>query len=152
VGASVSTNGTEAFRWTSAGGMVGLGDLAGGTFSSAAFAVSGNGALIVGSGTSAAGQRATVWHTATGMQDLNTVLTGYGVNMRGWQALTTAYGISSTAIAVIVGEGVNADGFTQGFVATLPVGHPTPATASDAVAILLNNGSATFAAPTLITV
>jgi uncharacterized membrane protein len=49
VGSSHSANGTEAFRWTEAGGMIGLGDLPGGTFLSAAYAVSADGSVIVGS-------------------------------------------------------------------------------------------------------
>jgi probable HAF family extracellular repeat protein len=55
VGYSVSPNsteffGTEAFRWTSSTGMVGLGDLAGGPLQSRALDVSRDGASILGSG------------------------------------------------------------------------------------------------------
>jgi hypothetical protein len=47
--------GGQAFRWTAAGGMQGLGDLPGGAFSSGAGGVSGDGSVIVGTGASAAG-------------------------------------------------------------------------------------------------
>jgi probable HAF family extracellular repeat protein len=42
--------GEEAFLWTAETGMVGLGDLPGGSFSSEAVDISGNGAVIVGRG------------------------------------------------------------------------------------------------------
>ena len=48
VGYSYSANGPEAFRWTQAGGMVGLGDLAGGIFFSLARGVSADGTVVVG--------------------------------------------------------------------------------------------------------
>ena len=46
-----AVNGTEAFRWTEGSGMVGLGDLAGGSFYSVANAVNADGSVVVG-----------VWH------------------------------------------------------------------------------------------
>lgn len=52
VGNSFSANGIEAFRWTRATGAVGLGDLPGGLFLSSANAVSANGDVIFGFGTS----------------------------------------------------------------------------------------------------
>ena len=39
---------TEAFRWTSGGGIVGLGELPGGGFGSVAYAVSADGGVVVG--------------------------------------------------------------------------------------------------------
>jgi probable HAF family extracellular repeat protein len=48
VGVATSASGTEAFRWTQAGGMVGLGDLPGGRFESRADAVSADGSVVVG--------------------------------------------------------------------------------------------------------
>jgi len=49
--ASGSNTVGEAFRWTQGGGMVGLGDLPGGVFSSIAHAASTDGSIIVGNGT-----------------------------------------------------------------------------------------------------
>ena len=46
VGQSSATAGGEAFRWTSGGGMVGLGDLPGGDTASFAFGVSSDGQTI----------------------------------------------------------------------------------------------------------
>jgi probable HAF family extracellular repeat protein len=48
VGVGRSANGTEAFHWTQAGGMVGLGDLPGGDFTSYANGVSDDGLVVVG--------------------------------------------------------------------------------------------------------
>ena len=50
----------EAFRWTTAG-MVGLGDLPGGSFQSAAFAASSDGSVVVGLGYSELGEEAFRW-------------------------------------------------------------------------------------------
>lgn len=49
VGESLSANGTEAFRWTEAIGMMGLGALGGADFVSTAHAVSADGLVVVGS-------------------------------------------------------------------------------------------------------
>jgi probable HAF family extracellular repeat protein len=61
VGGSQSASGSEAFRWTSGGGMVGLGDLAEGSFFSSANGVSADGSVVVGGGSSAAGGEAFRW-------------------------------------------------------------------------------------------
>jgi probable HAF family extracellular repeat protein len=60
-------SGFEAFVWTKAAGMVGLGDLAGGYFDSRASAVSANGEVVVGTGTSGAEGEAFRWTSQTGM-------------------------------------------------------------------------------------
>ena len=53
VGSSRSEFGEEAYVWTMDEGMMGLGDLPGGTFRSVAFAVSGDGKVVVGGSASA---------------------------------------------------------------------------------------------------
>jgi len=70
VGAGTPASGTaEAFRWTASEGMVGLGFLPGGTFSTAT-AISGTGAVIAGwSGSSLGGELAFLW-TAAGIASL----------------------------------------------------------------------------------
>jgi probable HAF family extracellular repeat protein len=74
VGNSSSNNAganNEAFRWTSSG-MAGLGDLPGGIFRSSASAVSNDGNIIVGYGTSSSGQEAFRWASSgmVGLGDL----------------------------------------------------------------------------------
>ncbi len=74
VGFSQQTLGEEAFRWTQADGMVGLGDLRNDPnyISSAAFAASADGSVIVGESISASGsgREAFRWTQADGMVGL----------------------------------------------------------------------------------
>jgi probable HAF family extracellular repeat protein len=62
VGRATSASGSEAFRWTSSGGMVGLGDFIGGAFDSSALGISDNGSVIVGYGTTDGAIRAFYWY------------------------------------------------------------------------------------------
>jgi len=66
VGFDHSASGQEAFRWTSAGGMVGLGDLPSGVFSSRAHGASADGAVVIGIGHSDAGTRRSVGRAQAG--------------------------------------------------------------------------------------
>ncbi len=59
----------EAFRWTPETGMVGLGDLPGGIFSSGANDVSADGSVVVGAGVSITGE-AFRWTAQTGLVPL----------------------------------------------------------------------------------
>jgi probable HAF family extracellular repeat protein len=92
VGYSTSGPGTpgpatfEGFRWTEAGGMVGLGHVSGGGTDSRAYGVSADGAVVVGSSNSAAFR----WTEAGGMVHL-------GNNSR------HAHGVSADG-GVVVGE------------------------------------------------
>ena len=77
VGYGNSNSGTEAFRWTSGGGMVGLGDLPGGSFSSHAFGVSSDGSVVVESSHSVSGgYEAFRWTSAGGMVGLGDLPAG----------------------------------------------------------------------------
>jgi probable HAF family extracellular repeat protein len=62
--------GDEAFLWTQSGGMVGLGDLAGGIFESGARRISTDGSTVVGVGSSASGYEAFRWTQSGGMVGL----------------------------------------------------------------------------------
>ncbi len=93
VGESASGQGPQqAFRWTQAGGMVGLGDLPGGVFRSVASALSGDGAVVVGSSDSAPGTRAFIWDQLHGMRGLKETLLALGWPVQGW-TLTQATGV-----------------------------------------------------------
>jgi probable HAF family extracellular repeat protein len=87
---------TEAFRWTPGTGMVGLGDLPGGSFSSFANGVSADGSAVAGDSSSAAGGQAFRWTAQTGMVGLGDLPGGLFASMSG--------GISADGL-VIVGTG-----------------------------------------------
>ena len=73
VGFGNSASGPEAFRWTQATGMVGLGDLLGGQFRSGVTMptrVSADGSVVVGYSDSALGGEGFRWTQATGMVGL----------------------------------------------------------------------------------
>ncbi len=67
------------FLWTEALGMFNLGNLPGGRSSGAALGVSGDGSRVVGG----SGNRAFVFDRGKGMQALDEILTGMGVDRRG---------------------------------------------------------------------
>lgn len=109
VGGATSAAGTEAFRWTSGGGMVGLGDLEGTdpeeeVFASGASGVSADGSVIVGNSRVGEETVAFIWDPVHGMRDLRDVLVNdYGLDLTGW-TLDEATGISADG-NVIVGNG-----------------------------------------------
>lgn len=84
VGRSESTNGLEAFRWTSAG-MAALGDLPGGPFQSTATGVSGDGQIVVGIGASEADNEVFVWDAARGMRSLASLCSAAGLPVSGYR-------------------------------------------------------------------
>ena len=94
VGASESVNGTEAFRWTESGGMVGLGDLPGGFFQSYANGVSADGSVIVGTSYGDYGSEAFRWTESGGMVGLG--------DLPGSSFYSSANGVSADG-SVIVG-------------------------------------------------
>ncbi len=120
VGMSYSDFGLEAFRWTADGGMIGLGDLPGRPdYNSKANDVSADGSVIVGRGQSLLGYEAFLWDETNGMRNLKEVLTtDFGLDLAGWQ-LTEANAVSADG-RTIVGNGINPDGFEEGWIAVVP--------------------------------
>jgi probable HAF family extracellular repeat protein len=108
VGHSSSANGPQAFRWTAATGLQGLGDFPGAIFESKALGVSGDGALIVGYGFAPEGYRAFIWDEIHGMRKVHDLLLGYGADLTGW-TLTDAVAISDDGLT-IVGNGLHGSG------------------------------------------
>lgn len=118
----------EAFRWTSTGGMMGLGDLPGGTNYSWARGVSADGTIVVGHGNSASGQEAFRWTSSTGMVGLGdfeggkfesranavsadgSVIVGYGYSAQGQQAFIYTAENGMTSIGAGYANAVSADG------------------------------------------
>ncbi len=122
--------GAEAFRWTEETGLIGLGDLPGGIFSSRAIAVSGDGSVIVGQGNGASGEEPFIWDSLNGMRSLIQVLTNeFGLDLTGWSSLTVA-DLSADG-STVVGLGINPEGNLEGWIANLEseatqVPEPTP--------------------------
>jgi probable HAF family extracellular repeat protein len=83
VGESNSPQGLQAFRWRPGEGMIGLGDIPGGAFSSIAYACSGDGSVVVGASEDAtSGEEGTPfrWTQQSGMVRLGSLggPTSYG--------------------------------------------------------------------------
>jgi len=85
----------EAFRWTQCDGMVGLGDLSGDGFFSAATGVSSDGLVVVGNSESASGREAFRWAHDTGMVGLG--------DLPGGSFFSYAHDVSGDG-SVVVGE------------------------------------------------
>lgn len=112
----------EAFRWTAATGMVGLGALnAEGYRNSQAFDVTADGKTVVGESTSLTSlslREAFIWDEAGGMRSLKEELENvYGLDLEGWQ-LDVATGISDDG-SVIVGRGLSPTFIPEAWVARI---------------------------------
>jgi uncharacterized membrane protein len=121
-GVVINTNGTQydqAFLWSHATGTsVALPDLPGPLRSCAAFDLSDDASKIVGWGSAFTGRTAAIW--IQGMpQTVASYLTANGVTgLTGWR-LTSATAITPDGLT-IAGEGINPQGRTEGWVATIP--------------------------------
>jgi probable HAF family extracellular repeat protein len=110
VGRGTSASGSDAFRWTSDGGMVGLGPS-----TSWALGVSGDGSVIVGN----ASGRAFIWDATHGVRTLSDVLVNdYGLDLTGWTLLREAVDISADG-TIIIGDGIHA-GNQEAWIAVVP--------------------------------
>jgi probable HAF family extracellular repeat protein len=104
VGYGTSSSGTyEAFRWTEAGGMVGLGDE---LFFSEANGASADGSVVVGTSSSSSAPAAFRWTEVGGMVGLG--------DLPGGGFFSTAYGISADG-TVVVGRGSSSSGTGEAF-------------------------------------
>jgi probable HAF family extracellular repeat protein len=106
----------EAFLWTQAGGMVGLGWLPQQN-QSIAHGVSGDGSVIVGE-SRGSNYKAFIWDQTHGMRELRQVLIDLGLNLNGWQ-LIQANGVSADGLT-IVGYGYDPAGRSEAWVARIP--------------------------------
>jgi probable HAF family extracellular repeat protein len=116
VGRSTSELGTEAFRWTAALGMVGLGLLPTGDFS-LANDVSANGSVVVGKASRNFLDDAFVWTKVDGLRSIAELLVGAGVDLSGWQ-LDDATAVSANGL-IVVGTGINPAGAFEAWRADL---------------------------------
>ncbi|MHB8949158.1 MAG: autotransporter domain-containing protein [Rhodoferax sp.] len=104
----------EAFRWTSGGGMVGLGFLGTGVESMAS-AASADGSVVVGYSYDGSAHEAFRWTQTTGMQSVTDWLAGANVGIGQWQ-LHHASGINGNG-NVVVGNGTDPSGNRQAWLA-----------------------------------
>jgi len=114
------SNQTEAFRWKASTGMVGLGFLPGDNFS-LAMAVNSDGSVVVGAGAVGTSSlfRAFRWTADTGMQSIYGMLAANGVKFSMWPDMV-ATGVSADG-TVIVGNGRDAAGNYEGWIARIPI-------------------------------
>jgi probable HAF family extracellular repeat protein len=139
VGSATSESFLEAFRWSESTGMIGLGVLYPDGIHSDAFAVSGDGSVVVGSllhgpldtPNTDVQQVAFVWDLVHGMRNLQQALIdnfGLGDQLANW-TLQQANGISSDGRS-IVGYGINPEGNTEAWLVRLvrPLTAPEPST------------------------
>ena len=97
--------GTEVqmFRWTASTGMISLGDLPGGLNYSQALAVSGDGSIVVGTGSGATDYPAVIWDAENGLRRVSDVLIASGAGAASGYYLQSATAISTDG-RVIVGS------------------------------------------------
>jgi uncharacterized membrane protein len=123
VGRSRQSSGDVAVLWDQ--GVPALLGVLPGDLTSIAQDASGDGQVVVGDSRDSEGFRqAFIWDQGNGMRALLDVLIDQGENMTGW-TLREAKSISDDG-TVIVGMGVNPDGRSRGWVATIPEPTPTP--------------------------
>src|SRR5262249_45212786 len=126
---TASPNVTHAFRWTQLSGMTDLG-MPPGTTGTVGLGISGDGGAVVGYASVPSALVATYWSNSTGMVVLRDLwVKSYGLDLRGW-CLTRAYGISADG-RVIVGEGTNPAGSSEGWIARLGAPLDSPACDGD---------------------
>ena len=95
----------------------------GGSETSNAFDVSADGSRVVGTQSLGGGDNvAFVWSAAGGIEAMPAFLESFGLNVDGWQ-LTEGLGVSDDG-RTVVGNGVNPDGYREGWVAVIP--QPSP--------------------------
>jgi probable HAF family extracellular repeat protein len=108
----------HAFRWTESAGMTSLGE-GNGVTSSHARTVSGNGALVGGCGSTAAGDVAVLWDAGHGMRILTDMLSSdHGTVVAGWTL--SCISAMSTDGRVLAGYGINPQGRMEGWIVRLP--------------------------------
>lgn len=112
VGLGTHSGVREALRWTAAEGMVGLGDLDGGSFDSNAIDISDDGSTIVGRGNSTLGDEAFRWTAASGMVGLG--------DLPGGSFESSAQGVSADG-STVVGYSVATSG-DEAFIWTKELG------------------------------
>ncbi|MEN8128075.1 MAG: hypothetical protein ABFR90_09765, partial [Planctomycetota bacterium] len=127
VGSYFTGNQSIPFCWkTTDSGIFGFGfgEIPGHTTKhSTAYAASADGSIIMGGNNAGIGNyqddEAFVWDSINGIRNLQDVLEGEcGLDLSGW-TLTAARDVSADGLT-IAGIGINPDGYTEAWIATLP--------------------------------
>ena len=114
VGRARGASGNEPFRWTQSEGMISLAN-----FSAIPREVSADGSIIVGEMFIVGeGNLAFIWTPNGGVVPLADLLIGQGDDLSHWTRLTDSSGISNDG-RTIVGNGININGDSEAFLATL---------------------------------
>jgi probable HAF family extracellular repeat protein len=117
VGIGDSSEGVRAFRWTAQGGMTSLG-IVPGALQSTAQCTNEDGSVVGGSCPLSSNVTiASLWTQATGMVDVNTLLSSAGANLTGWRLVEVrgANGVGS----IIAGAAVH-NGRQEAWISGLP--------------------------------
>ncbi|MCA9292218.1 MAG: hypothetical protein KDA20_00210 [Phycisphaerales bacterium] len=112
---------TEAFLWSEATGVIGLGVTGGNGLDSEARGVSDDGSVVIGRADIAQypGGAAFLWTQATGFRLVEDFLSDdLGLDMTGWH-LTDGFAVSADGMT-LVGTGFNPSGHQEAWVATIP--------------------------------
>ncbi len=132
MGTGTSGVGREAFRWTEETGMVGLGDLSGGTYFSDGWDVSADGLVVVGQSTSVNGVEAFRWTEESGMVGLGdlpgrefgsvamhtngdgSIVVGRATTEIGWEAFIwdSVHGMRNLQDVLVTEHGLDLTGWT----------------------------------------
>ena len=113
----VGVSGSEAFRWTEAGGLEVLG-----VFIPTGVSLDGN--TVVGRADDGSGPVAFIWTEDSGAVSLQSWLEQtQNLTLAGWQSLTEAVAISDDGL-VIAGNGINAAGNNEGFLVSVDASAP----------------------------
>lgn len=116
--------GIRSYRWDESQGTTWLEDPSGAIQDLAVGDLSGDGAVMIGSGrTGTAFSEPVIWDATHGWRELDVLLATLGVDLSGW-TLTSANAISADG-RVIVGHGQNPAGEQEAWVAVIP--EPGPA-------------------------
>ena len=110
----------EPFLWSESEGMQGLGLLLPDDDMATTTGLSGDGQTVIGvSGKFSGAREPYIWDAVNGMRSMTDVFVDdYGMDLTGW-TLVEALGISRDG-TTIVGFGANPQGFTEGWIATIP--------------------------------
>lgn len=119
VGWDIDFSGIYPFRWVDGQGFLGMNPPGSAVEFSIPFDLSADGSVVVGDNFVSGPPLAAIWDEVHGTRFLSDILTvDHGLDLTGWE-LSRIKGVSDDGLTV-VGWGINPDGDTESFIATLP--------------------------------